>query len=234
MKRSGEESRIAWEANADFWDNHMGDESNMFHRELVRPNTEKLLNTQKGDFVLDIACGNGNFSQRLAELGARVVAFDYSTKMIQNAKSRWKNMLANIEFTVCDATNERQLMELKREKPYDKAVSNMAIMDISDIHPLFKGVNQLLSADGIFVFTTHHPCFTYPEGKYLSAVVHQGEAIAGQPVKQNYYHRPLQDILGIAFRSGFVADAFYEVPDDRAEFPIVITVRLRKTTKQCD
>lgn len=27
----------AWEANAEFWDDYMGDESNYFHRDLVRP-----------------------------------------------------------------------------------------------------------------------------------------------------------------------------------------------------
>ncbi len=73
----------AWEVNAEFWDNYMGDESNFFHRDLVRPDTEKFLNIQASDYVLDIACGNGNFSARMAEKGAQVVAFDYSQKMIK-------------------------------------------------------------------------------------------------------------------------------------------------------
>ena len=32
-----EESKKIWEKNAQFWDNAMGDESNEFHREVVRP-----------------------------------------------------------------------------------------------------------------------------------------------------------------------------------------------------
>ena len=66
MEGTHEESLRAWETNAGFWDQRMGDESNVFHRQLVRPNTEALLNIQPGDFVLDAACGNGNFSERLA------------------------------------------------------------------------------------------------------------------------------------------------------------------------
>ena len=31
-----EESKKIWEENAQFWDNAMGDESNEFHREVVR------------------------------------------------------------------------------------------------------------------------------------------------------------------------------------------------------
>jgi 2-polyprenyl-3-methyl-5-hydroxy-6-metoxy-1,4-benzoquinol methylase len=60
-----------WEKGEKYEKYKQGDHSNYFHRNLVRPNTEKLLNIKEGDFVLDIACGNGNFSQRLAQNGAR-------------------------------------------------------------------------------------------------------------------------------------------------------------------
>ncbi len=64
----------AWEKNAEFWDEQMGDESNFFHCDIVRPNVETLLEISEKDFVLDIACGNGNFSQRMAKQGAKVTA----------------------------------------------------------------------------------------------------------------------------------------------------------------
>ena len=38
-----EESKKIWEKNAQFWDNAMGDESNEFHREVVRPKVTELL-----------------------------------------------------------------------------------------------------------------------------------------------------------------------------------------------
>jgi cyclopropane fatty-acyl-phospholipid synthase-like methyltransferase len=228
MKETNEESLRAWEANADFWDNKMGDDANRFHRELIRPNTERLLDIQPGDFVLDIACGTGSFSQAMALRGARVVAFDYSAKMIAHAKRRRTDVLDKVEFLVCDATDVGQLMALKRDRPYNKAVSNMAIMDISYIEALFNSVYALLSSDGIFVFSTHHPCFTHPEGVYLTPRVHQGEAIRHQPVLQHYYHRSLQDILNTAFEAGFLLDRFYEVADDDTEMPVIMTVRLRK------
>ena len=61
-KYSLAKSLYAWEANAAFWDDHMGDESNRFHREVVRPKVSELLNVQPDDFILDAACGNGNYS----------------------------------------------------------------------------------------------------------------------------------------------------------------------------
>ena len=140
MNESSKESLVAWEANADFWDAKMGDESNRTHREMVRPKTELLLNIQPNDFVLDIACGNGNFAKRLAECGAKVVAFDYSEKMVENAKNRQAAYQACIDFHVCDATNYDEMMKLRKERPYNKVVSNMAVMDITDIKPMFQAV----------------------------------------------------------------------------------------------
>ena len=50
MNYTLEDSLQAWEANAEFWDNFMGDNSNEFHRQTVRPKVSKLLDIQSGDF----------------------------------------------------------------------------------------------------------------------------------------------------------------------------------------
>src|SRR5919112_274011 len=72
----------AWEKKAAFWDERMG-EGNAFQRVLIGPATERLLEVLPGETVLDVACGNGVFSRRLAELGARVVAVDFSEKFVE-------------------------------------------------------------------------------------------------------------------------------------------------------
>lgn len=196
--------------------------------EIVRPHTEELLDIKQGDLVLDIACGNGNFSQRMAERGAEVIAFDYSQKMIDNAKRRRADFLDRISFFVRDATRYEDIVSLKQARLFDKAVSNMAIMDISNIEPLFKAVYELLSGNGVFVFSTHHPCFVKPDGQYKTPSVYKGEAIIGQPAKQNCYHRSMQDILSTAFDSGFVMDRFFEETDDDPESPVIFIARLKK------
>ncbi|MFH0967792.1 MAG: class I SAM-dependent methyltransferase [Methanobacteriota archaeon] len=214
--------------NADYWDARMGDHSNFFHCNVVRPRTEQLLDIQTGDLVLDIACGTGNFSQRLVERGADVIAFDYSEKMIAHAKKRRSAYLNKIHFQTCDATNNEQVLMLRQSRPFDKAVANMAIMDISAINPLLLAVSEMLKPGGIFVFSTHHPCFVKPEGIYITAGIHEGEGIFGQPVLQMYYHRSLQDLCGQCFHAGFVIDGFYEERDDDTEHPVIVIIRLRK------
>ncbi|MCM3316904.1 hypothetical protein M3603_09520 [Rummeliibacillus stabekisii] len=51
-----EDSKTIWEQNAKHWDEYMGNESNRFHQELIRPYTEKLLK------VKDINTGNIKFN----------------------------------------------------------------------------------------------------------------------------------------------------------------------------
>ena len=50
-----EESKKIWEENAQFWDNAMGDESNEFHREVVRPKVTELLSPNPADYILDLS-----------------------------------------------------------------------------------------------------------------------------------------------------------------------------------
>ena len=116
-----EESKKIWEENAQFWDNAMGDESNEFHREVVRPKVTELLSPNPADYILDIACGNGNYSSYLAQRGASVVAFDYSKKMIELAKRRQSQYAKQIEFCVADATDRKSILESINEQ-----ISNFA------------------------------------------------------------------------------------------------------------
>lgn len=224
-----EESRKIWEKNAQFWDSAMGDESNEFHREVVRPKVTELLSPNSTDYILDIACGNGNYSAYLAQRGALIVAFDYSKKMIELAEKRQSRYEKQITFCVADATDRESILALQRNRSFTKAVSNMAIMDITDIEPLFTAVYEVLEEDGIFVFATQHPCFITLTEKYMTPHNYYGIAIEGQPEKQIYYHRSMQDIFNICFRAGFVIDGFYEECfKNNKEIPMVMIVRARK------
>ncbi|MEO0969617.1 MAG: hypothetical protein AAFX80_15140 [Cyanobacteria bacterium J06639_18] len=54
-----EQTRAAWNANSQVWDERMGDEGNDFHQTLIRPSTQRLLNLQPEQKILDVGCGNG-------------------------------------------------------------------------------------------------------------------------------------------------------------------------------
>jgi len=240
-----------WEALADDCDARMGSDGNDFHRELIRPATLRLLEPRPGERVLDACCGNGLFSLRLAQEGCEVVAFDFSPAMLGHAKRRCADYPGQITFTQADATQYEQLIALI-EKPLDKAVANMAVMDIEDIAPLFRAVYTMLKPGGVFVFSATHPCFQTPgrestpdgEGlvtyKYIEPERYAYKILTTSDKCAWHWHRPLQELLGIGFAAGFTLDGLEEpmfapgVTKSRFwdKFPMAIVIRMRKQRQQ--
>ncbi len=140
-----EEARGVWDQNAAYWDECMGDQGNAFHRMLVAPAQERLLALRPGERVLEVACGNGQFARRMASLGARVVACDFSQEMVHRAKMRTREEADRIEYRVVDATSREQLLALV-PRTFDAAVCGMAIMDMAAIEPLVSSLGVLLKS----------------------------------------------------------------------------------------
>ena len=230
------QSRTAWDTNAAFWNQRMG-EGNEFHRKLVEPATLALLELESGQRILDAACGNGQFARRMAELGATVTAFDFSAPMIDIAKARTSAALP-VDYRVIDAVDNEALLGLG-ETRFDAAVCSMALMDMSDIAPLIGALPVLLKPGGRFVFTVMHPCFNSPEmtmvmerherggdatversvkvSRYAQPYAAKGIAMLGQPEPHWYFHRPLSALLDACFHAGFVMDGILEPTLDTIE-----------------
>ncbi|MCG3141891.1 MAG: Ubiquinone biosynthesis O-methyltransferase [Anaerolineae bacterium] len=258
------DARARWDANATFWDERMG-QGNAFHLQLVEPAVLELLRAQPREKMLELACGNGQFARKLASLGVQVTATDFSPAMIERARARAKPFDAQVEYRVVDATDENALRSLG-ENVFDAIVCNMAIMDMSAIAPMFRVAPQLLKPRGRFVLATMHPCFNSNNpmfaaefreengvaaetfvlklDRYLSSHAYQGLAMSEQPIAHFYFHRPLHELLGEAFRAGLVLDGLLEprIPDaltsarwaswfNYHEFPPVLVARLRASNQ---
>lgn len=225
-----DDNRRIWDANARWWDDRIGD-GNAFQTLLIEPATERLLDVHAGDTILDVACGAGRFARRMSELGARVVAFDYSAEFINRARERTPEGAA-IEYHVLNAANPDHLFSLGIKR-FNKAVCTMAIMDMPEVRPLFATLSKVLMPDGVFVFSVTHPCFhsaaiqrfseidEHDSGRhvvrsgvkvssYLSAVARKTEGIVGQPELQWFFHRPLSALFRCGFDAGLVVDGLEE------------------------
>ena len=235
LKAAHEETRDAWNANAAYWDERMG-EGNDFVNVLIWPALERMLDVRAGERVLDVACGNGLYARRLAALGAEIVATDFAAEMIAHAQARPSPAVGKITYAVLDATDESALVGLGEgafgERPFDAAICMNAIFDMAAVEPLMRGVSRLLRPGGRFVFSLLHPCFNnsdttlmaeqqYREGEtvitysvkvsgYMTPSAQRGTALVGQPKPHVYFERPLQAVFGAAFAAGFVLDALEE------------------------
>ncbi len=219
-----------WNRNAAFWDDYFK-EGNDFHRWLISPTVEKLLELQPGEQVLDVACGNGALARRLADLGGKVTACDVSSVFIERARSRSADYAGRVEYAVLNAAHEEDLLSLGAGK-FDAATCTMALMDMAQIDPLFRALARLVRPGGRFVFVVAHPCFnssgaykaieeadrdgelvvtrTIKVEKYITPFSSLGLGIIGQPEAQYYFHRPLQALLASAFRAGWIIDGLEE------------------------
>lgn len=209
-----QKNKEIWETNAKVWDDKMGQEGNLWHLNLVAPITEKMLELSSDDHILDIGCGNGIFSRRLAQKGYQVTAFDFSIQNIENAKKYG----GAISYSIVDATIKEELNNLGDS--FDKAVANMVLMDMPTLEVLFSFLNDKLSHDGCFVFSIQHPAFnseftTTLEDSitikgYDLNTISKGVALDEQPVEQYYFHRPINEYSKIAKKYGFVIDSIEE------------------------
>lgn len=240
--------RAVWDANAAFWDDRMG-EGNQFHRRLVGPPAERLLALQPGERVVEFACGNGQFSRRMAELGAAVLATEFSGRMVERARARTTgrpDLDGRVTFAQLDATDPAALAAIPGP-PFDAGVCNMAFMDTIAVAPLYRALPSLLRPGGRFVFTIVHPVLNNPGGtklcaeesdvagelvtepsirvvRYRTTGATKGLAMVGQPVPQWYVHRTLSDLLGPAFAAGLVMDGIeepYLPPDPNGSVPVL-------------
>jgi len=64
-----------------------------------------LFKTKEGMKVLDVGCGTGNFSLKLAKRGCKVVGIDVSNAMLEIAKKKAEMENLNIKFLKMDAHN---------------------------------------------------------------------------------------------------------------------------------
>jgi ubiquinone/menaquinone biosynthesis C-methylase UbiE len=221
-----DEVRSAWDELAAFWDERV-EAGRTWQRHLIQPPVERLLGLESGEQVLEIACGNGQFARRMAELGAQVLAVDFSEGMLERARAHG----GQVEYRHVDATDLEALLSLGESASFDAVVNNMAIMDMQTIEPMVGAASRLLRPSGRFVFSTLHPAFNSgdarptveldPEGggteiysvkvsAYAQPSKGKGVAIPGQPVLQWYFHRPLWMILAPFFEHGFAVDALEE------------------------
>jgi 2-polyprenyl-3-methyl-5-hydroxy-6-metoxy-1,4-benzoquinol methylase len=228
---SVEEIKKIWNENAFFWDEKVGQEGNDFHRILIEPAQEKLLELKEGEYILDIACGNGQFARKMADRGVRVFAFDMAENFIARAKERSKDYGDRIHYSVIDVT-DREKMDNLGEITFDKAVCTMAIMDMVSIEPMIVALRKVLKKGGTFVFSICHPCFNSAKMKriieeedrdgemvttysvsmsqYITSSPLKGLGMLGQPAVQYYFHRSISEIFNLFFKQGFMLNGIEE------------------------
>ncbi len=101
----------------------------------------ELLQPRAGEQVLDLGCGTGHLTHKIAETGAQVVGVDASPSMIGQARQNFPNL----RFVLQDAA------ALTFNQEFDAVFSNAALHWMLDPAAVVNAVSKALRPGGRFV-----------------------------------------------------------------------------------
>ncbi len=213
------------------------------HNSAVRDNLIKMVGDVKDKSVLDLGCGIGEFSKYFADNDAKkIVAVDISKRAIDYAEEH--NNHESIDYRKMDIDDISTLDEM-----FDLIFSDMVFNYLKDYNKVLKDAADLLTEDGIVVFSQVHPLSTASFGMESSwqndedgnlnfLINHYSDTDVVRKKKYfngvfNFYHRRFEDIINGAYENGFVVSELLEPYATEKELnrPSFLLVKLEKRRK---
>lgn len=108
----------------------------------------KELDKEHGE-ILDLGCGPGLYSQKLAKKGYKVTGIDFSENSIEYAKNRAEQNNLDIEY-IC-----KDYLDLDFNEKYDLIIMiycDFGVLSIEERESFLKNVFNALKSGGIFIF----------------------------------------------------------------------------------
>lgn len=130
------------------------------------PTFFELVGNVEGLRVLDLACGDGFYSRKLAEMGARVVAVDISAEMIRLAREAEAQDPLAIDYYCADVAT---LPALGRFDLVTAAYLLHYAKDQAELGRMCRNIAACLSAGGRFVGINENPAKPAEEGGEYAA-----------------------------------------------------------------
>jgi ubiquinone/menaquinone biosynthesis C-methylase UbiE len=221
----------AWTGAAEWYDQLVGDAGSEYHQKVVLPGVVRLLGVQKGEAVLDVACGQGVLCRLLQQRGAEVTGVDAAEPLIRAARDRGP---AAIHYHVGDALD----LSFLPADHFAAAACVLAIQNIHPIAPVFTAVHGVLKPGGRLVLVMNHPSFRGPKetswgwdesrgiqyrrvDRYLvprkaPIVTNPGSAPGAYTWT---FHKPLEAYVKALRSAGLLIDAIEEWPSHKTSEP---------------
>ena len=202
-----------WEASAGWWQRNFTEGADPEYEEQILPLVEHYARGARR--VLDIGCGEGQVSRRLARLGAEVVGLDPTESQIRSASERGgsaRYIRAQAERLPCGGGQ------------FDTVVLCLAIEHVELFEASIREVARVLTPRGRFLLVLVHPLLQSPGsgwvevvdsdirfwriGSYLEDDISVDQVAPG--VHLPFVHRPLSRYVHEMGRCGLVIDDMVE------------------------
>lgn len=204
----------SWGEVAEWYDSHLGSTDDTYHTQVIFPNLLRMLGDIKGKKVLDLACGQGVFTDTLASLRADTVGIDISKELIAIAKERntikgkTKKEVRGAEYFITPSDD----LYMIKDHTQDIVVCVLALQNIEKLDKTLEEVSRVLVKGGRFIVVLNHPMYRNPRkthwgydedtsiqyrrvDEYMSESSVKIDMTPGSKVDKKYtisFHRPLQ------------------------------------------
>jgi SAM-dependent methyltransferase len=179
-----------------------------------------LLPSLDGIHVLDAACGDGFYTERIVDRGATAVGVDASPEMISQARERFAGD-DRVSVVETDLTDELPFLD---DEAFDLVLCQLALEHIEDWDSVFASFDRVLKPGGQVVISTSHPTRDYMEVEYpvREQILADGASYPEiEHVDRNwgdeddefvvpFYRRPLAAMFDPPLNRGLVVDRIVE------------------------
>jgi ubiquinone/menaquinone biosynthesis C-methylase UbiE len=148
--------QTSWGKVANWYDSLLEKDNDSFQQKVILPNLVRSMNLGKNQVVLDLACGQGFFARIFAQAGAKVVASDIASELIDIAKD---HSAKGIEYHVAPADN----IHFCANKSVDKITIILALQNIKNVDGVLAECARVLKEDGSMFLVLNHPAFRAPK-----------------------------------------------------------------------
>ena len=157
-----EEVGAYWDGNAEVWTELARAGYDIYRDGLNTPAFLGLLPDVDGLVVLDLGCGEGHNTRRLAGLGAKVTGIDISGTFVRYAREIEEKNPLGIRYEVADAARLPF-----GDASFDFATAFMSLMDMPETERVLAEACRVIRPGGFLQFSITHPCFDTPHRKTL-------------------------------------------------------------------
>ena len=224
-----------WNTYSDLYNQGIGNEGDELHQELIDPIIFNFLDDYQNKTILDLGCGNGYLTNKLAKKAKKVIGMDFAEKLLLHAK---KNFSAdNIEFIQADATQKLPLADNESEV----MIVNMVAQYLPELKNLVKEAHRILKKNGQAIVIVDHPAHSLflraqkligkndkkfiDLNSYFQVEKRRKKSLWNKAVLE-YYHRPISYYVN-SFANNFHLVEMREATQDR-EIPRILGLNWKK------
>jgi len=236
-------SADSWETHAEWWQRHFTDGVDPEYEEQILPLAEMQL--AGAEHVLDVGCGEGQLSRRVARLGAAVVGVDPTAGQLVTAATR----AGGVRYT----RGAAEALPFATAS-FDGVVICLTLEHLDPFEPAVHEVGRVLAPGGVFCLFLNHPLLQTPGsgwiddhileeqywrvGPYLPDDVAMEEVSPG--IRLPFMHRPLSRYINVMADQGLLVEYMDEPPPppgfvarapeyaEAATIPRLLLLRARK------